>query len=677
MKLALAACFLGLPVSAFLPILTQRPSTKTCRFGSGDDYDDWYADFDPSQYEASERVGNSVDGDAGWNKQRSGPGGGGGGRRPSSYSGSPRRSSSFSSSGHGYERDTSRDSSNIDEDTVNQLLSDRVAAKKRRDFDTADAIRDQLLQDFAVGVFDKERTWRTGCSASGSGMGRRGNAPTNSRRPPKQREFGPQGHDYRQSPDAGPVTSQFTQTEIDDLLAERLQAKLNRDFNLADDIQAQLISSGVYVNDARKEWRADGVPFGDVARSDGRPGRMAGSRSDRNRPYQKSLYSAESGDESYIDSMVQERAKCKELRDFDRADSILQELANKFNVQIDDRIREWSVGGDFGRENNVKRQMSESFRQRGYAKSTTSRDLSKLDEDYVAARLEERSIAKQNRDFDMADQIREELEGLDVVINDKLKLWSVGGDFSGDGGPSKKGGRKDKFEYTRRGGGGLTDDEVAEISDLIAQRAEAKKNRDFAVADDIRSEVRERFNVAIDDANREWHVDSDEYVESPMSTGNHNLTPEQINEISAKLAERFACKLSRDYDRADDIRDELAEVYGVEIDDRTKEWSCVPKDGASDDDRDFAAQAASSQSSAFKRTLPERELESELDSILDGDGSFEDNVDDHASLTETEADLSSLKVVELKEKLRVAGLPVSGTKAELIDRLLSADTEAN
>lgn len=40
-------------------------------------------------------------------------------------------------------------------------------------------------------------------------------------------------------------------------------------------------------------------------------------------------------------------------------------------------------------------------------------------------------------------------------------------------------------------------------------------------------------------------------------------------------------------------------------------------------------------------------------------------------------DLSSCTVVQLKEKLRAAGLPVSGRKAELIERLtLGADSPA-
>ena len=59
-----------------------------------------------------------------------------------------------------------------------------------------------------------------------------------------------------------------------------------------------------------------------------------------------------------------------------------------------------------------------------------------------------------------------------------------------------------------------------------------------------------------------------------------------------------------------------------------------------------------------------------------------DNDADTDTTTATESDiliqenraiLSSLTVVILKERLRGAGLPVSGPKAELVDRLLSAE----
>ena len=58
-----------------------------------------------------------------------------------------------------------------------------------------------------VGVFDRDRMWRTGCSASGSGMkfgygGRR--ERRGGRGPRRNIDFGPNGDDYYLSEDAGP-----------------------------------------------------------------------------------------------------------------------------------------------------------------------------------------------------------------------------------------------------------------------------------------------------------------------------------------------------------------------------------------------------------------------------------------------------------------------------------------
>lgn len=122
------------------------------------------------------------------------------------------------------------------------------------------------------------------------------------------------------------------------MLAERLQAKMSRNFQVADSIQMELIESGVFVHDGMKAWRADGVPYGNFEGGRG-PGKTDGSRSDRNQNYIKSPYSAgvDGADDKLIDALVQERLKHKMIRNFDEADSIREGLRNKFNVLIDDR----------------------------------------------------------------------------------------------------------------------------------------------------------------------------------------------------------------------------------------------------------------------------------------------------------------------------------------------------
>ena len=45
--------------------------------------------------------------------------------------------------------------------------------------------------------------------------------------------------------------------------------------------------------------------------------------------------------------------------------------------------------------------------------------------------------------------------------------------------------------------------------------------------------------------------------------------------VSAMVAERLACKMSRDFTRADTLRDELRDVCGVEVHDAERVWRVV------------------------------------------------------------------------------------------------------
>ena len=327
--------------------------------------DDFFSDYDPSKYES---YNNSNDSNS--------YGGGGGGQRQGRGGGYDRRSSSGGYGGGGsygggrggrgggrgrqsfqYSRDTSRDSSNVDEKAVEDMIRKRSDAKRDRDYDTADSIREELMRDYQVGIDDRENTWRTGVSSSGSGRGNfrsggrggrdgggRGSPhrPEGGRRP--RQNFGPNGHDYEMSADAGPNASGFSEGEIHGMIAERLMAKLSRDFGTADAIQTDLVARGVFVHDGIKEWRYDGVPYGDFNERRGNnprgnPGRSEGSRSSYDAAYMKSSFSedVEGMDNEMINKIVAERLRFKLDSNYEKADSIREGLRSKYNVLIDDR----------------------------------------------------------------------------------------------------------------------------------------------------------------------------------------------------------------------------------------------------------------------------------------------------------------------------------------------------
>jgi cysteinyl-tRNA synthetase len=137
----------------------------------------------------------------------------------------------------------------LSEKEIHQLLSERLKFRVLRDFVNADRIREEL-SDQGVFVDDRKKLWRgDGVEVEDDGyLG-------------KSRDFGPMGHDYTLAPDAGPNTSNFSEDLIHELLKERLQAKMARDFVRADRIREILKEEGVYVDDGSREWRADNVNF--------------------------------------------------------------------------------------------------------------------------------------------------------------------------------------------------------------------------------------------------------------------------------------------------------------------------------------------------------------------------------------------------------------------------------
>ncbi|KAL7445757.1 hypothetical protein ACHAXH_008018 [Discostella pseudostelligera] len=295
--------------------------------------------------------------------------------------------------------------------------------------------------------------------------------------------------------------------------------------------------------------------------------------------------------DTLIQKLVHERAKYKFTRQYDKADLVREGLRTKFNVIIDDRLRQWSVGGDFGSEHNAVRESLELLGNRGYIKSSSS--LAAIDyansdnngddeedgddagdgkemEEYIQHHVDARAAMKKDGKFDAADKIRLDLaQRFDVIINDKLKLWSIGGVFE-ELGENANVNSKPRGVYTRRGGGSLTIEEETKITKLLSDRYHAQNQRNYSAADEIRDVLIHRYNVSIDDRSREWRVDTDEYA---RKIGCENVfSEEEVHYIESRLKERFVLKRDRSYEDADAIRDDLRSRFNVAIDDRTKEW---------------------------------------------------------------------------------------------------------
>jgi cysteinyl-tRNA synthetase len=143
--------------------------------------------------------------------------------------------------------------------------------------------------------------------------------------------------------------------------------------------------------------------------------------------------------------------------------------------------------------------------------------------------------------------------------------------------------------YRRRGNGnGLSSEQIGTISDMVAERSVSKSVFNYDRADEIYAELTTGYNVNIEDRAGEWALLNEEYT---FNSAGSSFMPDEtiIATIGERLGDRILARKRRDFDTADDIRDELRDDYAVEIDDGNKEWTIVSPRGAmwADDDNDY------------------------------------------------------------------------------------------
>ena len=157
-------------------------------------------------------------------------------------------------------------------------------------------------------------------------------------------------------------------------------------------------------------------------------------------------------------------------------------------------------------------------------------------------------------------------------------------------------------------------------------------------------------------------------------------------EVLALLADRDDARDAKDYAAADAIRDDVRDLYELRIDDRNRR--CLPHappvaprappTATVKAESDEAVVAALAGDVSFLDAPAEDATfdvaDIDLDSILakHGDAMRAALAAPDASAEDRDA-LAALRVPELKDRCRVRGLRVGGTKAVLIDRLLGVE----
>jgi cysteinyl-tRNA synthetase len=339
-------------------------------------------------------------------------------------------------------------------------------------------------------------------------------------------------------------------------------------------------------------------------------------------------------DEARVDHLISERAAMRQERRFNEADAIRDELSD-MGVSLWDRERVWTVGQDarppprrsgMQDKNNFYRDMQRRAAryerdERDYEardarpryqdprsappppssqRPKPRREMNEWGHDYsrdegckgsvddmmlrrVNELLKERLEAKFDRDFQRADNLLDQLaRDFGVSVNDGSKQWRADGR---------------SFERTyKRVGRAEESVDVARVEGLIRERQKARKERDYRSADFILDELLESHGVVLDDQAWSWRVTGGrhdgEYGEGggygrrrsteQAKQGTHDyarergddawLDAEEISEIDSLLARRMACKMRRDFGKADALQEELRSMHGVEVNDNFRTW---------------------------------------------------------------------------------------------------------
>jgi hypothetical protein len=411
--------------------------------------------------------------------------------------------------------------------------------------------------------------------------------------------------------------------------------------------------------------------------------------------YTRDPSDSSSVDDGAVNDLLSQRNLYRRKGMFDEADGIRDKLLNIHGVTVWDKDRVWTTapqtgrgggggrgkrdggrggrgggrgdrfGGGRGRGSGRGRGRERELNQHGHdyyqAGGPIDPSICKLPEREIHMLIRERMECKMSRNFDMADSIERELLSYGVDIHDGYKEWRADGQgwSRGAGSRGRDQGPREPKVYTQRGPGkGLSEEDINNINKLVAERSEAKASSDYDRADAIFAELGNTYNVNVDDREGQWALTHEEYQ---MSSYTAIVPDEEVQMIiGKKLADRILARKSKKFELADQIRQELKDEYVVDIDDKKKEWKVMQPEGGAkwldaddlDDNFDLVSKDEFDSDDEFGD-----EEESEDD---DFEEAISAELDEDTSVGEEDADLSSLTVPELKEKLRSAGLPVSG-----------------
>jgi len=201
--------------------------------------------------------------------------------------------------------------------------------------------------------------------------------------------------------------------EIIRLVATREQARLQKDWALADTIRVQLTTMGVTLFDKSSSWKTSDGQTGRIptfSELDGLGGNIESIIQQQALEMQSAqvLATAMMGGEveGQIKELVKQREQARSNKDFTRSDEIRQEL-RQLGVEVYDKEKMWRAKS--GASGVII----------GWHSKTGPTDLE------ITTLVNQREKARQSSDWATSDMIRNELRAVGVEIYDKEKAWKA------------------------------------------------------------------------------------------------------------------------------------------------------------------------------------------------------------------------------------------------------------
>ena len=278
----------------------------------------------------------------------------------------------------------------LNAEQVQKLVDIRTKARKNRNYELADSIEEDLHK---AGIFLNSRanTWK---SYDGSIEGFQS---TN------------YNIDKYQSEEVRNTPCTINEEEAQKLVEERAKARSLRDFSRADELKEQLFASGIGLFDNDNRWVAfdrsisGSIPFLEM----------------------QSIPCTLTIDE--VETMINDRTAARRVRDFKTADAIKKDLLQG-GIQLFDRENKWEAydGSIGGMQSEDFRGGSGRNRNDGGGDSSDYRNEPipcTLSVDEIQTLIDERTVARRRRNFEIADEIRDELASKGVEVVDKENIW--------------------------------------------------------------------------------------------------------------------------------------------------------------------------------------------------------------------------------------------------------------